>query len=133
MFWTSAVVGWSAIAWGVGGIVRQSVDTRPGDLVRFVVGGILVHDLVVVPLVLVAAWVVLRAVPARWRRWVQATLIVAGPLTLFASPMVRGYGRIPGNPTALPHDYAANVGLVLLVVVGTVALGAVVGMVRRRE
>ncbi len=84
VFWTTAVLGWAVIAWGVAGVVRHHVDTRPADLLRFVAGGILLHDLVVVPLALVAAYLLNRAVPAPWRRWVQVTLVVAAPLALFA-------------------------------------------------
>jgi hypothetical protein len=121
VFWTTAVLGWAVIAWGVAGVVRHHVDTRPADLLRFVAGGILLHDLVVVPLALVGAYLLNRAVPAPWRRWVQVTLVVAAPLALFAYPMVRGFGRIPGNPTALPHDYATNLALVVTAVVAIVA------------
>ncbi|MBA2438823.1 MAG: hypothetical protein H0V52_10830 [Acidimicrobiia bacterium] len=121
MFWTTAVLGWAVIAWGVAGVVRHHVDTRPADLLRFVAGGILLHDLVVVPLALVGAYLLNRAVPVPWRRWVQVTLVVAAPLALFAYPMVRGFGRIPGNPTVLPHDYATNLALVVTAVVAIVA------------
>lgn len=133
VFWTTAVLGWAVIAWGVAGVVRHHVDTRPADLLRFVAGGILLHDLVVVPLALVAAYLLNRAVPAPWRRWVQVTLVVAAPLALFAYPMVRGYGNIPGNPTALPHDYAANLVLVVLAVATVCVVASVVGSLRRRE
>ncbi len=40
VFWTTAVLGWAVIAWGVAGVVRHHVDTRPADLLRFVAGGI---------------------------------------------------------------------------------------------
>lgn len=133
VFWITAALGWGVIAWGVAGAVRHHVDTRPADLVRFVVGGILLHDLVVVPLALVTAYALGRVVPAPWRRWVQAALIVAAPLALFAYPQLRGYGRIPGNPTALPHDYAANLALVVAAVVAVCAVAAVVGALRRRR
>lgn len=133
VFWVSAVLGWGVIAWGVAGAVRHQVDTRPADLARFVVGGILIHDLLVVPLALVTAYALGRVVPAPWRRWVQAALIVAAPLALFAYPQLRGYGRIPGNPTALPHDYATNLALVVAAVVAVCAAAAVVGALRRRQ
>ncbi|MBW3573319.1 MAG: hypothetical protein KY450_00425 [Actinobacteria bacterium] len=133
MFWGSAAAGWAVIAWGVWGAVGQHVDTRPADLVRLVVGGILVHDLVVVPLALLGTWVVARVVPARGRRWVQAALVATAPLALFAYPMVRGFGRLPDNPTALPHHYAANLALVTSAVALAVAAVAAVDALRRRR
>lgn len=132
VFWVSAAAGWAVIAWGVAGALRHHIDSRPIDLLRFVAGGILIHDLAVVPLTLLVAVVVNRAVPAGSRRWVQVTLVIAGCLVLFAYPLLRGFGRLPTNPTVLPHDYAVNLTLVVLVVALAVALMAAVGAVRRR-
>jgi hypothetical protein len=107
-FWASAVIGWGVIAWGVAGIVTNSLDTRPANLARFVVGGALLHDLVVAPLAIVAGVAVARAVPGRARAPVQAALAVSAIVAVFAYPLVRGYGLAANNPTSLPHDYTAN-------------------------
>lgn len=115
-FWVSAVIGWGVIAWGVAGIVANSLDTRPANLARFVVGGALLHDLVVAPLAIVAGVLVARAVPGRARAPVQAALATSAIVAVFAYPLVRGYGLAANNPTSLPHDYAAN----LLAVLGAV-------------
>ena len=115
-FWISAALGWAVIGVGLRGIFEKHVDTRPGQLARFVVGGALLHDLVVAPLVIVAAVLLARAVPGRARPVVQAALVISAVVTLFAFPLVRGYGLAANNPTSLPHNYAAN----LLVVLGLV-------------
>ncbi len=130
LFWVSAAVGWIIIAAGVRGILENSVETRPGDLARFVVGGALLHDLVVAPLVIGAAAVVVgRAVPKRARAVVQAALVVSAVVALFSYPLVRAYGLATNNPTSLPHNYAAN----LLGVVGVVwATAAVLVLLRLR-
>ncbi len=133
MFWVSAAAGWAVVAWGVAGALRHHIESRPIDLLRFVAGGILIHDLAAVPLTLLVAVVVNRAVPAGSRRWVQATLFIVGCLVLFAYPLLRGFGRLPTNPTALPHNYAVNLALVVLVVALAVACAAAVGVVRRRK
>lgn len=123
-FWVGAALGWAGIAWGLAGIVRQRVDTRPGDLVRFVVGGIVLHDAVAVPLALVVALALARALPGPIRRWVQAGLVIVAVLALFSYPLVRNYGAIPGNPTVLPYNYATNLALVCLAVVVVLAATA---------
>jgi hypothetical protein len=115
-FWVSAAIGWVVIGIGLRGIFEKHVDTRPGQLARFVVGGALVHDLFVAPLVILAAVLVARAVPGRARPFVQAALVVTAVVALFAYPLVRAYGLATNNPTSLPHNYAAN----LLVVLGLV-------------
>ena len=124
-FWISAAVGWAVIGWGIAGIFRHSVDTRPANLATFVVGGALLHDLVVAPLVILAGVLIARAVPARARGPVQAALAVSGMVALFSWPLVRAYGLAANNPTSLPHNYALGL-LVVLGVVWATAAAAVV-------
>lgn len=118
-FWISAAVGWAVIGWGVVGIFRHSLDTRPANLAKFVVGGVLLHDLLVAPLVVVAGVLLARAVPGRARGPVQAALAVSAIVALFAWPLVRAYGLAAHNPTSLPHNYALNLAIVLAIVWAT--------------
>lgn len=118
-FWISAAVGWAVIGWGVVGIFRHSLDTRPANLAKFVVGGALLHDLLVAPLVIVAGVLLARAVPGRARGPVQAALAVSAIVALFAWPLVRAYGLAAHNPTSLPHNYALNLAIVLGIVWAT--------------
>jgi len=127
-FWVSAVAGWALIGWGVRGALHHHIDTRPTQLTRFVIDGVVLHDLVFAPLVLLGAFVVARTVHGRWRAPVQGALFVSGCAALFAWPEVRNYARILHNPSSLPHNYTAN----LLVVVAAVWIGAgVIALVRR--
>jgi Kef-type K+ transport system membrane component KefB len=112
-FWVSGAVGWAIIGWALWQIGRHRVDTRPEQLARFVLGGIVVHDLVVVPLALAAAAAVRRVVPRRARRWVQAALVATAVLAAFAYPLVRGFARVLRNPTSLPRNYTASLAFVL--------------------
>jgi hypothetical protein len=132
LFWGSAAAGWALILWGVRGALHHRVDTRPGQLVRFLLGGALAHDLLLAPAVLLAGALVARAVPGRWRAPVQAVLLVSGTLLLFTWPELRGYGRVLRNPTSLPHDYGTNLIVVLAAVVVGTAVVAVVSASRRR-
>ena len=126
-FWVSAAVGWAVIGVGLRGIFEKHVDTRPGQLARFVVGGALLHDLLVAPLVILAAVLLARTVPGRARPFVQAAVVVSAVVALFAYPLVRAYGLATNNPTSLPHNYGAN----LLIVLGVVWAGAAVLALRR--
>lgn len=123
-FWVTAAAGWLVIAFGIRGALLHHVDTRPRDLVTFVVGGALLHDLVFAPLVVGAGVLVGRLVPGRGRAPVQVALIVGGIVALFAYPLVRGFGRATGNPTSLPHDYATNLAVVVGIVWLAVGSGA---------
>jgi hypothetical protein len=129
-FWVSAAAGWIVIGVGLRGIFLHRLDTRPANLAKFVVGGALLHDLLIAPLVLLAAVAVARAVPGRARGIVQAALAVTGVVALFSYPMVRAYGLAAHNPTSLPHNYALN----LIVVLGVVwAVAAAALLVRLRK
>jgi hypothetical protein len=129
LFWVSAAAGWAVIAVGLRGIFTNSLDTRPANLARFVVAGALLHDLLVAPVVIVLAVALARNVPRRARAAVQAALAVSGIVTLFSYPLVRAYGLATHNPTSLPHNYAANL-LVVLGVVWAVAAAVAVRQIR---
>jgi hypothetical protein len=129
-FWITAAVGWAVIVWGLIGILSNSLDTRPANLARFVVGGALLHDLLVAPLAVLAGVLVARAVRGRARGPVQAALVVSAIVALFSWPLVRAYGLAANNPTSLPHNYGRN----LLVVLGAVwAVTAVVIALKYRD
>ena len=116
-FWIGTAVGWGFILFAVRGVLHHSLDTRPSQLIRFWIVGALAHDLLFAPLLLAAGVGLARLVGGRWRATVQRTLVICGPLALFAYPEVRGYGRVLHNPTSLPHNYTANLVLVLAVIV----------------
>jgi hypothetical protein len=129
LFWISAGVGWAVIAWGLRGVFMHSLDTRPANLAKFVVGGALLHDLIVAPVVLLAGVALARAVPSRARSVVQAALAISAIVALFSYPLVRAYGLAAHNPTSLPHNYGANL-LIVLGVVWAAAAGIVIARLR---
>lgn len=87
----------------------------------WVVSGIVLHDLVLAPLVVVLVYVGARVVPAAARAPAVAGLVVLGTVTVLSVPVLGAFGRRPDNPTLLDRDYWAGwlalAGLVLLVVV----------------
>lgn len=129
-FWITAVMGWALIAVGIRGVLSHRIDARPGQLARFVVGGALIHDLLVAPVVILLGVALARVVRGRARAVVQGALVVSAMLALFSYPLVRAYGKAARNPTSLPHNYAAN----LAVILGLVwAVAAVLVIVRMRK
>lgn len=129
-FWLSALAGWVLIGVGLRGIFSHRLDTRPANLAKFVVGGALLHDLVVAPVVILVGVALARVVRGRARSVVQAALVATAVVALFSFPLVRGYGHATHNPTTLPHDYAANLALVLGVVWAAAAVGVLVRLRR---
>jgi len=129
-FWLTAAGGWAVIAYGLWGVIHHRLDTRPANLAKFAVGGALIHDLVFAPLVLLAGVLVSRATPERARGIVQAALIVSGSLVLFSYSLVRGYGHALHNPSSLPHNYTANLAIVLAAVWVIAAVAVIVRLHR---
>jgi hypothetical protein len=126
VFWVSAAAGWAIIGYGLRGLWQHRLDTRPANLAKFAVGGALIHDLILAPLLLAVGVTIARVVPARIRAIVQAALIVSGALVLFAYPLVRGYAHALHNPSSLPHNYTANLAVVLAAVWAVAAVAIVI-------
>ena len=98
---------------------------------QWLVGGVVVHDALLAPLVVVAGVLAVRLVPAAARAWVAAAAVVVGTLTVTAVPVLGRFGARPDNPTLLPREYVRNwLLLVAAVLVGT-ALVALVERARR--
>jgi hypothetical protein len=108
--------GWLLIGVGIGGMVVQRSRTHPLGLARYVVGFLLVHDLVVVPLALGGAWLVARLVPPLARGPVRGALGLTAVIVAFSWPLLRRYGEHATNDSALPLDYGRTVPVVIAAV-----------------
>jgi hypothetical protein len=120
---------------GLAGLVTGLVllvDLGPKLLAVLVwaVGGIVLHDGVLAPLVVVLGVLAASRVPAWLRAPLVGLLVVLGPLTLVAVPVLGRYGARYDNPTLLDRPYwTGYLALVALAVVVT----AVVAVRRRRR
>jgi hypothetical protein len=83
--------------------------------------GVVLHDFVLAPVVLVMVAVGGRLVPRSFRAPAIAGLVVLGTATVFAIPVLGRFGARPDNPSLLNRHYTlgwlALAGLVLLAVV----------------
>ena len=89
-------------------------------------GGVVVHDLLFVPLVLLACAVLGRLLPERVRRPALVGAIVLGAVTIATVPTLGRFGARPDNPTLLDRDYATG----WLVVAGLTLVGVLVAVAR---
>ncbi len=114
--------GLAAVLFGLRGLVTGGVATHWPVTVVWLVAGVLVHDLVLVPLLAAAGWVLARLVPAPARPVVRGGLLVAAVMTLVALPVLSGRGDA-SNPSLTPLDYPRNWAILLaLTAVVTVSL-----------
>jgi hypothetical protein len=120
------------MAYAIRGIFVDDNLTHPPDLAPWLIGSAVAHDLVVAPLALAAGWTVNRWVPGPIRGPVQLGLFASAVMMLFAYPLVRGYGAIPSNPSALPRDYTTGLLMVLGVIWAAVTASVATTAIRQK-
>lgn len=105
-------------------------------LAVWLLGAILLNDLVVAPVVTVLRALSRRAfrrLPEAAFAWLKGGFVVGGVLVLVVVPEIWAQHLGTANPTVLPGDYGARLGVVLAVVAVLSLLAAGVTVVRRRR
>jgi NADH:ubiquinone reductase (H+-translocating) len=126
-WWTGLAVGGGVGLFGLAGLVVDAARTMPLVWLRWLVGLLLVHDLVLAPLVHLAGRRLRDRAPEPWRWPLQVGLVTSGVLVLASVPVLVGVGRRsqPGNASVLPGDYPlALAGVLAVVWLAVLALGA---------
>jgi hypothetical protein len=121
--WTCGVAGVALIGYGAHRIVSGGIATSPADLARWLIGGVLGHDLLIAGVTGATGWLLSRVVPARARPAVVGGLLVAGSLVLISIPVLSGRGG-HGNPTTDPLDYPRNLAIAIAAVAAGTGLAA---------
>lgn len=129
MRWALAALG--TLVGGYGAFLlltrRSAGDVLDAGL--WLAGGVVAHDLVWAPLVLLAGLLATRVVPASARAPVVAGLVVLGTVTVVALPVLGRFGARADNPTLLDRPYVS--GWLLLVGITAVAVTVAI-LVRAR-
>jgi hypothetical protein len=122
------VLGLAAMAYAVYGSVTEDSEHLWGRGL-FLVGVLVAHDLVLLPVAIGVGWLVARRLPGWARAGVHSGLYASAVVTAIALPFVLGRGRLPDNPSKFPLDYGR--GLLIVLVVIWIAVAVLV--VRRRR
>jgi hypothetical protein len=96
------------------------------SLLVFLGGGVLVHDFVLAPAVVVLGVLAVHLAPAAWRAPMAVGLVVWGGLTIMAIPVLGRFGALADNPTLLDRPYLTSWAIGTAVVVAAVGLAGVV-------
>ena len=120
---------------GLGGLVgsygawlllsRQDGDQLVNAAI-WLAAGVVLHDFVLAPLVLLLLYVGARVLPAHVHGVATVGVVVLGTATVFAIPVLGRFGARPDNPTLLDRSYVlgwlvlAGVALLCVVVVALV-------------
>jgi len=130
VFWIGVVIGWILIVLGIRGLLHDHVATNPSVVGRYVLESALILDLVVAPIACAAGLLVSRLFKPPVRAIIGAGLVASALITIYSYPFVRGFGRSPNLPSALPVNYGR--GLVILLVGIWVVVGALCAWALRR-
>jgi hypothetical protein len=107
-------------AYGAWLVLGLPTSWWPG-LLLWLVGGVLLHDAVLAPVVVLVGLALRRVVPEAARGPVVVGAVVLASVTLVAVPALGRFGARPDNATLLDRPYAAGwlavAGLVAVVVV----------------
>ena len=100
----------------------------------WLVGGVVLHDGVLVPLTIGAGVVAAALLPGWLRPAAVAAGVVLGTVTVMAMPVLGRFGARPDNPTLLDRDYTTGwVIFASCVLAGAVAWGVLVRRRRQRS
>ena len=126
-------VGGTIFAFGLYGLLHNSAQTVPLNVLKWTAGTLILHDAIIAPAILVAGFVLARLLPEAIRAGIQATLAVCAIVVVMSAPVLKAAGRRPDNPSLLPHDYAQNLVIVIAVTLvgGTLLTLARAGHARR--
>ncbi len=125
----AGAVGLAAAAYG-GWLLWAQRDDAP-SLGLWLAAGVLLHDAVLSPLLVVGGLLLARAVAPAWRAPVAVAVIVWGSLTLLAIPVLGEFGALPDNPTLLDRPYLASWTVLTAVTAALVAAAALLRRSRR--
>ena len=125
-----ALAGLAMLAYGgwLGWAVISASTERAVQVTAWFVGGPLLHDGLVAPVVGVVGLALTRWVPRPWRAPVAVAAVVSAILTLLAIPLLWHPFGVGTNPGLHDRDYATGLAVALGVVwICAVATGFVLG------
>ena len=125
-----AILGVLIVGYGIVNLLLHI----PGQTLVWVpvwlVAAVLIHHGVLSPVVIAVSSLLRRTVPDRGRRYLQAALIAAVPVTVIAIPMIYRKGSQPPSKAMLLQNFTANLGLLLGIIAGLALVGYAIAVAR---
>lgn len=116
-------LGAAATAYGLWRLLGLGTD-QVVPVLAWAVGGVVLHDAVIAPLVVLLGVAAVAWAPTRLRPALVWALVVLGPLTLVAVPVLGRFGAKADNPSLLDRPYWLGYALLVVVVLVLSALAA---------
>jgi hypothetical protein len=131
--WSLGLVGVAVGLYGAWLLLSRQSGDQLVSAAAWLVGGVVLHDFVLAPVVLVVVAVVGRLVPQPVRAPAAVLLVVLGSVTLLAVPVLGGFGRRADNASLLDRDYWSGWFVLAGLLVVLVAVGSLVQRWRRGD
>ena len=128
-----AVVGVVVVLYGIVNLGVHIPGPTLGWVAVWLIGAVIIHQGLVSPLVIAIGALVRRLVPDRGRRYLQAALITAVPVTVIAMPMIYRQGSQPPSKALLLQNFTANLGLLLGIIAALCLVGYAIRVARDRS
>lgn len=111
---------------------RTDADVKGGVLV-FLIGVLIAHDGVLLPVIVGMGVLVARLTPLRLRTIVRSASVVSLAVTVVAFPLVLGRGRAADNPSVLPLHYGRGLLEIFAVIWASAAVATAIRACRDRR
>ncbi|HEV2636418.1 MAG TPA: hypothetical protein VGX23_14805 [Actinocrinis sp.] len=109
---TAGTVGVAMLGFGAWHLITGSDLGHKQSIGKWLLGGVIVHDGIIAPVVFGGCALAWRLAGARLRRGLAVFLLAGGSVTIVALPSALRSGD-NSNPTVTPLDYPRNLALVL--------------------
>lgn len=110
------LVGAAFVAWGGYLFLSNTTWTSVRAALTWFLGGVILHDGVLVPVTLLAGAVLARLLPQLYRGLVQGALVLSATVTIALLPLLSGRGLDADDPSQQPLSYGRNLVVVLAIV-----------------
>ena len=134
-YWRLAfgILGVLVILYGIVNLgVHIPIQTL-GWVAVWLVAVVIIHQGLVSPVVIGVSSLLRRLIPDRSRRYLQAALIMAVPVTVIAIPMIYRQGSQPPSKALLLQNFIANLGLLLGIIAALCLVGYAMRVARDRS
>ena len=128
----AGILGVALIGYGIVRIFANLSNASLMGLGRWLAGAVIVHDGIFVPMVSVLGFVLTKVFRPRARRYIQATLIVEGTLTLIDLTEIYLQGTKDPGKAWLSQDYERNLHILWMIVATAGVLGYVASIIYAR-
>ncbi|MER6970500.1 hypothetical protein ABT304_05540 [Nocardioides sp. NPDC000445] len=126
------LLGAVGMAYGAWLLVSRQDLGQIVEVVLWLAAAVVIHDGILAPAVLGLGWLGGRLLPRAVARGAVTVLVLLGPATLIAIPVVGRFGAKPDNPTLLDRDYTQGL-LVFAALCVCAGVAVALGELRSRQ